>query len=632
MILRALYDYYRAHRNELPDEGLEWVEIGFIILIDKEGNFQGFDDRRNKDKKSAVQFLVRKKVGRSSAFVANYLYDNISYTLGYAKTEGLDEEEVIKENDRANKCFEAFKTKINEIYNKDNGNHISISALKAFYDKDPRTMYSAFMQDALWRDIEKSLTTKYAFFSFRLVDKNSDKNNNYTEDYIMAEQQELINLDIDLSDIDKNTTDTISARCLITGQKGPIVKTTTATMIPGSQATAKLVSFQVNMGYDSYGKTQGANAPISKEAEFAYTTALKKMLDHNSDNKFRIADRTFLLWSSNKEKINNAIIRYISKQINPQDNTDEDEDISPDGDLESIKQIFNSILSGKRPALSKERFYILGLAPNVARIAVVYWADLSLKELASNILAHLEDMAITSNFKMQGRYTGAYAILTALLPKPKTADTVRIKLKLASDKKNEENIPKQKIEGIPRNLPEAIIKSIFHNHRYPTQLYEVCLRRILVERTVTPTRAAIIKACLNRNYHNKFTKTMDLNNTNAGYLCGRLFAVLDKIQSDASESQITTVRDNYMSAACHTPLTVFPNLCLLSNHHLKKLSEIRKGSVIYYERLISEIISKLKGEFPKRLNNQEQGAFIVGYYHQKEDLFTSKKEKEDNEN
>ncbi len=625
MILKALYDYYQVHKNELPNEGLEWVEIEFIILIDKDGNFKGFDDRRNNYNKSATKFLVRKKTKRTgTAFRANHLYDKISYVLGYAKTDGLNEKKAAEKKDNADKCLEAFKAKVIEIYNKDNGNHASITALKAFYDKDPRSMYAVFMQDPLWKDIEKLLTKKEPVFSFRFITDES-----YTEDYIMAEQPELIKLDMIPSNTEDNVIDVNLPNCLITGKKGPIVKTTTATMIPGSQATAKLVAFQTNEGYDSYGKTQGANAPISIEAEFAYTTALNKMLASESENKFLIVDRTFLLWGSDKEKINKAIINLASQQIKPQSSIEQDTDA--EGDLESVKQLFISILSGKRPSLSNERFYILGLAPSTARISVVYWADLTLRELALNLLAHLEDMAITSNFKEQRMYTGVYAILTALIPKQKKADTARIKVKLASDSDNK--TPKSKIEGVPHNLPEAIVKSIFHKYRYPTQLYELCMQRIMVERTVTITRASIIKAYLNRNYHNKFTKTMDLNNTNAGYLCGRLFAVLDKIQSDVSEAQISTIRDNYMSAACHTPLTVFPNLCLLSTHHLKKLSESHKGRVVYYERLMAEIIGKLKNEFPKRLNNQEQGAFIIGYFHQKEDLFTSKKDKDnDDEN
>ena len=82
MILKALYDYYQRCEN-LPALGMEFKEIGFIIVIDNNGNFLRFEDRRI-DKKSAQQFLVKKSVGRSSAPVANYLYDNSQYVFGYS--------------------------------------------------------------------------------------------------------------------------------------------------------------------------------------------------------------------------------------------------------------------------------------------------------------------------------------------------------------------------------------------------------------------------------------------------------------------------------------------------------------------------------------------------------------------
>ena len=587
MILKALYDYYQARKDELPCEGKEQVEIGFIIVIDKEGNFLRFEDRRCEDKKSADKFLVSKKVGRSSAPIPNYLYDNISYTLGYAKTKGLKEKDIDKEKSKTDKCLAIFKAKVDEAYKKDNASHAALSALKAFYDKDPRTMQELFMKDPLWGEIEKSLTKKYAFFSFRLKG----------EDFIMAEQPELINLNTELDEKNNETENNNIARCLITGQRGPIVTTTTATMIPGSQAIAKLVAFQVNMGYDSYGNSQCSNAPISKPAEFAYTTALNTMLARNSKNKFSLVDRTFIFWSSSKSEASTEMLNQFWNVLNGQNPS------NPDENVQDVEAIFKAILSGKIPSLSDDRFYILGLAPNSARIAVVYWVDMTLKEFAGNLLAHLEDMEIVDNFKEPRFNAGVYQMIAAVTLKRKVSDA-------------------------PNNLPEAIIKSIFQRFPYPTQLYNYCIGRIRAEQHVTTERAAILKAYLNRiNNKHKLTKAMDLNNNDAGYLCGRLFAVIEKIQVDANG--IHTVRERYLSPASATPVVAFPTLLNLSIHHVEKLPESR---ATYYEKLKQEIIGKLAGNFPVHLSNKEQGSFFVGYYQQMQDLYTSKADKEEKNN
>lgn len=174
------------------------------------------------------------------------------------------------------------------------------------------------------------------------------------------------------------------------------------------------------------------------------------------------------------------------------------------------------------------------------------------------------------------------------------------------------------------NLPEAVTKSIFQGLPYPYTLFSACIRRIRAESSVRITRIAILKAYLNRINNNDEIKTMlDKNNTNQGYLCGRLFAVLDKIQEDASQKH--SIRERYMNAASSTPASVFATILNLSSHHSEKLQN--EGKKISYEKLKQEIITKISAEgFPAYLDLQDQGRFFVGYYHQREDFFTKKEE------
>ncbi len=173
MILRALYDYY--HRSgDLPAFGMELKEIGFIIVIDKCGNFLRFEDRRI-DKKSAQQFLVKKSVGRSSAPVANYLYDNSQYVFGYSDKGNMES---------MRKYFDTFKAKIKEIYNIFSGNE-AIKAVYAFYQQEPSAIVEIMQNDPLWVDIVKNLNKKYSTFSF-LIEGDTE---------IVASHKGLINLE-----------------------------------------------------------------------------------------------------------------------------------------------------------------------------------------------------------------------------------------------------------------------------------------------------------------------------------------------------------------------------------------------------------------------------------------------------
>lgn len=557
MILQSLSEYYQRNKSALPVFGRELKEIGFIIVIDKDGQFIRFEDRRI-NKSQAQKFLVKKSVDRTSAPIANFLYDDSSYVLGYS------------EKNDATKYFKTFKKKVTEIQQKLTDNE-EINALSNFYKKEPEAILEIVKQDPLWEEIVKNLNKKYSLFSFLLQGN----------DRIVAERDELIDSLCDETGSDEKI-------CLISGKKSKVVKTTTATMIPGSQAKAKLVAFQVKSGYDSYGKEKGMNAPISQESEFAYTTALNHMLASDSRNKYYIGDRTFLFWSSN----NNDACRQVEESIFSLFGF-QDQDDDPNRRIQQVRKVFSSIYSGVLKTSLDDRFYILGLAPNAARISVIYWADIQLKEFASVILRHFNDMEIVDTRKEKKTYTSLRSILSAVTQGGNPSDATP-------------------------NLPDSIIKSIFQGTSYPYTLFASCIRRIRAEQNIGITRAAIIKAYLNRiNNTNQIKVMLDKDNPNQGYLCGRLFAVLDKIQGDANSQH--SIRERYMNAASSTPAAVFSTILNLSAHHSEKLSE---GSKIFYEKLKQEIINKISADgFPTHLDLQDQGRFFVGFYHQQQDFF-----------
>ena len=556
MILRALYDYYKRSDN-LPAKGMEEKEIGFLVVLSPEGRFLRFEDcRLGKDR--ARIYLVKKHVGRSSAAVANYLYDNSAYVLGYSD----------KTNGKEQLYFDTFKEKVETIAkvfpdNKD------IYAIQAFYKNSRDSIIQTVSQDVLWEDIRKNLSKKYSTFSFRIEGDLK----------IVAEKKEILQLEeCDSSD---------AKFCLVSGKYGVPVDTTTATMIPGSQAIAKLVAFQVNSGYDSYGKTKCGNAPISEEAEFAYTTALNSMLQKGSRNKFMLGNRTFVFWASSKNEASLEAENSLFELLGYSEEVKDD----PNANIMKARKVFESIYSGLLKTELDDRFYILGLAPNSARIAVVYWSETTLKDFAGKILNHFNDMEIHDTRKDKKPYMGIREIISSVTLGGKMSD-------------------------VTPNLPEAVVKSIFQGLPYPQTLYSACVRRIRAEQKLTITRAAIIKAYLNRQSNNnkKIDIMLDKDNNNQGYLCGRLFAVLDNLQFAANGQD--SIRSSYMNAASTTPSTVFSTILKLSNNHYGKLAKDKKGLANFFDNQKKEIMAMLQ-EFPDTLELKDQGRFFLGYYHQK---------------
>ncbi len=580
MILKALYEYY--HRcGDLAPIGMEFKEIAFVIVIDDNGKFLRLEDCRI-DNKNAKKFLVVKGA-RTSAPKPYLFWDNVEYVLNYtpAHKEILSDENNTKLLNSIKKSkikHDLFVQQCERISQKHPSNK-AFKAVSLFYKN---TGIDQLKDSDLWEEIEKKPTVN---LSFRI--------NGALQ--IVAEDELLSGESFDDED------DSINAICLVTGNLSKCVNKTTATPIIGSQAVAKLVAFQVNSGYDSYGKSKGSNASISVEAEACYTTALNRLLQKDSLNKFTIGNRTFVFWASSNDEASKQVESCFYNFLTNLKSDD------PNRRIHEVRQVFNSIYSGHLTVQNKDKFYILGLAPNSARIAVIYWRETTVKDFAEKILRHFDDFEIKDTRKEQKPYYGIYNIISTVALQGKESN-------------------------VSPNLVEAVMKSIIEGIPYPYSLFSSCIRRIKAEtdKDILITRAAILKASLNRrnNINTKeIEKMLDRTNDNIGYLCGRLFATMVKIQEEANN--ISTIRERYMNSASTTPAAVFANLLNLSIHHEEKLTPGRK---VQFERVKSEIVEKISGNgFPAHLDINDQARFFVGYYHQRQDFFTKKEDKNSND-
>ena len=581
MILQALYDYYRRKAAD-PDgniapRGFERKDIPFIIVIDMEGNFINLEDTRTIDgkQKRAKTFLVLKtksRPGSKASEIANVFWDHWGYVLGQPKDET---EKAIADAKKQNRTFVGQVKQLSVKYPENN----QFEAVCKLLDQEDQIQ--KILEHENWKECYKITNCN---LSFRIAG----------EPNIVAEHDDLLmEVEVKIESNSEVQTQSADGICLITGERLPIAILHSVTSIPGGKSGGKLVGFQKNSGYDSYYKEQGMNAPISKKAEDAYTTALNVLLGRDSMNKFKIADTSVVFWSQKQTDFEKQFSFFFSAP--PKDD--------PDQNIREVKALFESIHTGKLNTEGDSPFYILGLAPNAARISIRFWKTGKIADFAKNIAKHFEDLEIVRSKNDEKEYFSLFNLLS--------------------------NVSFEfKVDNVPPNLAGKVIESILDGTNYPETLQQQCIRRIRAEQHVNRIRAAILKAYLNRketiyNTNEKLiTMSLDLENKNQGYLCGRLFALLEKIQEDAQPGINSTIKDRYYGAASSTPVTVFGRLLNLSNHHLAKLGG---GSKTHYEKMIQEIMTGVSSNgLPTHLSLDDQSRFAIGYYHERQDLFTKK--------
>ena len=392
-------------------------------------------------------------------------------------------------------------------------------------------------------------------------------------------------------DIEDSGGENIVGTCLITGEKSLIARLHTATPITVKERNAIFVSFQKHCGYDSFGKEQAYNAPVSVNAMNAYTKALKYLIK-TKDNHFRLGEDTIVFWAEKENKeydFEGVFSVFFSKDFDSDD---------PDKSVKEVKNLFAAIYTGKVERIDSN-FYVLCLSPNAARISVRFWETGKVKKFAKRIQQHFIDFDII-RAPDAPEYLNLYQILSAIALE-------------------------HKMDNVAPNLIGPVVQSILKGTPYPVSLLQQCIRRIRAEQKVTRERTAILKAYINR--YNRFhsmneevTVALDRNCKNKGYLVGRLFAVLEKVQQDTHPGLNATITDRYYGAASTNPVTVFPQLLKLNQHHLSNYGNEKQGLKTVREKELGEIINALD-VFPAHLTLEEQAQFAIGYYHEKQSFF-----------
>ena len=586
MILQSLVQLYDdlVSRGDLARLGWSPSKISYALCLDKDGKLIQvvpllYED--NSGKKTVLRPTLKQlpsPVKRSSGIAPNFLWDNSAYILGFRKYDDKkDKKKIEKPENGLVPCPKQFKA-CGEFHHMllDSVHTQTAEAILKFFDSWDYTNPDMF--SLLSDDIDGILSGGNLLFR--------------VEDRFAQDDEEIQR--VWQAYFDKS--EGVRMQCLVSGMTDyiepvhPVIKG-----VQGAQSSgAALVSFNAQ-AFCSYGKTQNLNAPVGKYAAFAYTAALNYLLA-DYKNVQHIGDTTVVCWAEGADPKYTAFSCAAFFGGAPPEGITEK-------DLRSaVKRLADGLPCKELDLDPNRRFYILGLAPNAARISIRFFLRDSFGVLMRNVNAHHERMEITgSKYPMYP--------LWAML-----SETVNPN---STDKK-----PNSVMAG-------AAARAVFSGTPYPVSLLEAVTMRIRAERKITPGRAAIIKAYYLKNTNPQCPKevlTVSLNESsnNIPYILGRLFSIYEAVQEKANPGINATIKDKYFNSASSTPATIFPILDNLCQKHLRKLET---GVRIYFDRQICELKNRLGESYPVRLTLPEQGSFNLGYYHQYNARFTKKEDK-----
>lgn len=586
MILQALVEYYEAleRKEKITSPGWCRARVAYGLDISEQGELMGvipLKKEQQKGKKTVwvpQDLTVPQMVSRSSGVSANFLCDHSGYMLGI-DNKGKPE--------RSRECFEYAKKKHKDIL----GN-ISSPAARAvcrFFD--------------CWAP-DRAAENPYLVPELEEIISGSN--------LVFMIDGEYVHEDPDImqcwEEYSHQSGTGPEGVCLVTGRREEIARIHgTIKGVRGAQSSgAALVSFNAP-AFESYGKEQSFNAPVGTYAAYAYTTALNYLLSDRSHGT-TIGDTAVVYWSEEGDERYQNIFACVSEP------TMENQEI--------VDGVFKNLAEGKAVAVQdvkdsldmEKRFYILGLAPNAARLAVRFFYQDSFGNILKHIKEHYDRMEIVRPAADAVEYLGIWRMLQ---------ETV--------NKKSRDKKPVPSMSG-------TVYRSIISGSRYPATLYQAVLGRIRAEQDdgdsriykITRGRAAIIKAYLlkNGNIREEITMALNEDSNNTAYILGREFAVLEAIQEEANPGINATIKDKYFNSACATPAAIFPILFKLKNSHIKKMNNGAKE--IYYEKMLCDLQGRLtvaegqRAACPRRLTLEEQGMFILGYYHQTQKRYEKK--------
>ncbi len=581
-ILQALAGHYDRllAEGEAPQFGYSPERISYAIVLSADG--EAIDVQLRVDMSGRTPrpslLVVPRPVIRTSGVAANYLWDKTAYVLGMGRDQATDQAVPAKRGEH-----EAFKELHDDLLA--GTEDVGLVALRTFLASWRPKCYRGlrYADDMLDTNVVFLLDGELRFLHERPAAQA------IWNDHITGQEK-------------------AATICLVTGVSAPIARLHAKIKgVAGSQPSgASVVSFNLP-AFASYGMQQGANAPVSERAAFAYSSALNALLARDSRRRIRIADAMTVFWAeaSGSETAGKAAEDLFSLWLDPP--TDEEEAVKVRDKLDCVAR--GRPLREIDPDVHPDtRFSVLGLAPNASRLSVRFWHQDSIDTFARRIREHWNDLRLE--------------------PTPwRTAPSVWRLLY--------ETAVQRKAENIPPALGGALMRAILTGASYPQSLLAAITMRVRADGAVAGLRIAIVKACIVRaerlsnpkTYKEDHLVSLDRNSDSIAYNLGRLFAAYAYAERSVADRN-ATIRDKYMGAASATPRRVFPILMRGYEHNRASLSKGDKvGARVRADQAVSQIVARIpgSGELPTALPLEDQARFFVGYYHQEQAFYTSSK-------
>jgi CRISPR-associated protein Csd1 len=589
MILAALNDYYRRLLDD-PDSGVaepgySREKIGYAIVLSEQGSVVDVEDQHDQDGKKPVPRLISvpQPEKRTAGIKSNFLWDKTSYTLG-----------VSANSKRSTQEHEAFKALHQQVLT--GIDDVGLKALLAFLDAWTPQQFQE--NPHFIRQGEAMLDANVVF---RL---DGERQFLHERPAARAAWRALQGQGANVA----------NGTCLVTGKQAPLARLHPAIKgVNGAQsAGASIVSFNLD-AFTSYGKAQGENAPVSEDAAFAYTTALNHLLRRDANNRQRLqmGDTTVVFWAQAADRTCAEDAEdFLAALLKGENETDGQATEALREALERMRQMRPlRELSSHLRLDDDTRIFVLGLAPNASRLSIRFWETDRLAAFARRLADHYADLALEPPAWRRAPTPQFLALQTAPVYGGKA-----------------------KADDVQPLLAGELARAVLTGMRYPRSVLATIIMRFRADGQISPLRVALCKAVLARDVRlarkegqptdkREPPMSLDLANTDPGYLLGRLFATLENVQYHAIRNVNATIRDRYYGAASATPASIFPVLLRNAQNHLSKLRKEKTGLAINLEKDIGQIIDALPPSFPRSLRIEEQGHFAIGYYHQTQTRF-----------
>ncbi|GGJ23370.1 type I-C CRISPR-associated protein Cas8c/Csd1 [Paenibacillus hunanensis] len=638
MILQSLYKRYEQLLED-PDSGMSKPgysldKVSFVLEINENGDLLNIVDIRIQQGKKQIppRLTVPEHSLRTSAIKPFFLSDKAEYILG-----------IVADKEAG------FKVSLSKYQGSADLHHRLLAtcqqpearAIIQFYEQwSPQNLSE---HSPWYSDLLKIVGTTDNNLVFRL---------HGAAQYIHEVPTILEVWDHFIRETEADN-DLILGHCLITGESDQPIAKIHKVNIKGVQnaqsSGASIVSFNFP-ALESYGKKQNYNAPVSEMASIGYAKALNHLLLSDRNRLRQMGDMTVVFWaerlpgesqqewelqesvfSSLFEEEYNALSTENKQDHNVQDseidnrNNNEqtqsnlggsrNEDIKEDrqvtrqiADLLSRVKRAEQVSADMLPA-QEASFYVLGMSGNNARLSIRFFWQSSFRQLFDKLSLYAADMEIQRPGKTNADLPTLFHIML---------QTVR--------QTNEMSKMRKSISGA---MESEWFRAILSGSALPYSVYAAIVGRTRVDGRISPygehgraawVRASVIKAYLTRyarmykrnDMKEALTPMLNEEAQSVAYRLGRLFAVLERAQTDAAGQKRlnATIKDRYFGSASSTPASVFPILLRLAQHHMSK-AEYGKSR----DREIGSILQGVDA-FPNHLDLKQQGLFMLGYYHQ----------------